>query len=711
MVASILPVARDVAPRGESEMGIWWLGPEEPPAWTTGLRTRVEAVGTPAALPLEAVDVVLLMPSAQWPGGTAQLLHAVRQRCPNAELVVVASDVAPAAEARLLRDGAALVLDDRVDPDLAVARLEQVLNLVRARRALRKAGDTPASDEQYGKRLMALSFASRLLTTLHDEDEVFRRLVDIAARELNSGRVSLMYVNREAGVLEMRYAVGIPEHVMREARPRLGEGIAGTCALLGKPLFIDDHRRVREMGVGDLREFIPDGTDFRNLPMSLTVPIRVKGTVVGVVNVTDRSDDQRYTQQDIAFIQALMGQAGYLLENQGLLRHLQDARAFSEQVINAIEDPLVVLDDDLRLVSCNRRFIKEFGGGAPGDMIWDVLPLPDEARQVVAQAILPDAPPSELLECHLGDRELEISLTPFADGDRPRLLVFMRDVTARRQMERRLMGAEKMASLGVLAAGVAHEINNPVSFIKANARHAVEYVDDLKAVIEAWHEAAEAAGALPEFAEPRRIEQEVDVGMLLDDLRVMMNDSLSGVARVERIVQSLRTFAHPDTERPSQADVPTLLENAITLTVGQWKYKLELVRDFEAVPPIWCLPNQLEQVFINLITNAAQAAAEWGRLTLTIRPADGGVRVLLEDTCGGIPPEILGRIFEPFFTTKDIGKGTGLGLSIAYNTLQNHGGRIEVRSIVGHGTCFALWLPAGDEERPIVAKQLSRYRI
>jgi signal transduction histidine kinase len=212
-------------------------------------------------------------------------------------------------------------------------------------------------------------------------------------------------------------------------------------------------------------------------------------------------------------------------------------------------------------------------------------------------------------------------------------------------------------------------------------------------------------------AAPRRVEAELDPADLFASMREIMQDSLDGVARVERIVQSLRTFAHPDTETPSQADLAGLVENAITLTVGQWKYKLELVRQFAAVPPVWCLPNQLEQVFMNLITNAAQAAAEWGRLEIAVAPAEGGVRISFADTCGGIPPAILGRIFEPFFTTKDIGKGTGLGLSIAYNTVQNHGGRIEVHSTPGAGTRFDLWLPAGDGQRPIVAKQLSRFRI
>ncbi len=709
-----LPLPREPSPRPERLPGVWWIGAGGPPAWLAQAGHRVDVAREPAELPLEGVDVVLLFASTEWPGGTAGLLHAARLRCPHAELVVLARDVSPAAEVRLLRGGAALVLDDRIEPDLAAARLEQVLALVRARRTLRRVGDAQVascSEEEYGKRLMALSFASRLLTTVHDENEVFQRLVDIVARELNSRRVSLMYVNREEGILEMRCAVGLPEHVIREAKPRLGEGIAGTCAVIGKPLFIDDPRRFRERGGNDLREFAVEGTDFRNLPMSLTVPIRVKGTVVGVVNVTDRRDDQRYSQQDIAFIQALMGQAGYLLENQGLMRHLQELRSFSERVINALEDPLVVLDDDLRIVSCNRRFMRAFGG-TPGEHAWDRLALPDEARQLVAAAFVEagEGVAREAQAWTLSDREYEASLTPFADGERPRLLIFLRDVSVRRQMERRLIGAEKMASLGVLAAGVAHEINNPVSFIKANARCAVEYLEDLERILDAWHAAA-ADGDAAAFAEPRRLEAELDLDEMFVSMRDMMSDCLDGVARVERIVQSLRGFAHPDTETPSQAQLAQLVENAVTLTVGQWKYKLELVREFGEVPPIWCLPNQLEQVFMNLITNAAQAASDWGRLAITIAPAEGGVRVSFSDTCGGIPPAIVGRIFEPFFTTKDIGKGTGLGLSIAYNTVENHGGRIVVDSTPGKGTRFDLWLPAGDGQRPIVAKQLSRFRI
>lgn len=575
--------------------------------------------------------------------------------------------------------------------------------------AIAIAPDEEAVESGGSRHHAALSLASHLLSTLHDENELFQRLVEILARELNSRRVSLMRVNREAGVLEMRAAVGIPQEVFALARPRIGEGIAGTCAAIGRPLFIDDHRRAR--GGSDLRAFLPEGMEGRNLPMSLTVPILVRGEVVGVVNVTDRADFEPYSGADITFISSVMAHAGHLFENAALMSHLASLRAFNERVLDTLADPLVVVDAEARVVSTNHRFDELFGG-EPGLLLWEILPLEPMQRDLlcVAMQAAPEALPADALESWaLAERLFDLQVTPFQDAGRQRQLVFLRDVTSRRQMERRLLAAEKMASLGVLAAGVAHEINNPIAFIKANARHTAEYFADLLGLLDQWR--GVAAHLPPDaVATLHRAETALDLPNLREDIQLMVKETMVGIERVERIVAGLKSFAHPDTERTREAELVPLLENAILLTQGQWKYKLEIIRDFADAPTIWCLPNQLEQVFMNLIVNAAQAAREWGHLKVVARPSEDGVALRFEDDCGGIPPGIVDRIFEPFFTTKDIGEGTGLGLAISYNIIESHGGRLRVETEHGRGTAFVIELPGGAAGRPLVVKQQSRFR-
>ena len=190
-----------------------------------------------------------------------------------------------------------------------------------------------------------------------------------------------------------------------------------------------------------------------------------------------------------------------------------------------------------------------------------------------------------------------------------------------------------------------------------------------------------------------------------------MRECLDGADRVQRIVQGLKSFAHPDTETAREAKPADLIEHAVLFTQGKWKYKLELRREVEDVPPIYCLAGPLEQVFMNLIVNAAQAAQTWARLDIRVRARDGGVEFVFRDTCGGVPEAIRGRIFEPFFTTKDVGEGTGLGLSIAYNIIESHGGRLALEVDEDIGSAFTVWLPVGADAKPIVAQQMSRFRI
>ncbi len=255
--------------------------------------------------------------------------------------------------------------------------------------------------------------------------------------------------------------------------------------------------------------------------------------------------------------------------------------------------------------------------------------------------------------------------------------------------QNQLLQSEKMASVGQLAAGVAHEINNPIGFVQSNLNSMREYVNDLFTILDAFGERLDAAQREAIAAEFRRI----DLPYLREDLPVLLDQSLDGVSRVIKIVRDLKDFSYVDRPEWQTANLHDCIESTLNLVNHELKYKATVVREYDALPAITCMPFQLNQVIMNLLINAAQAIADRGVITIrTIAEAES-VRLEISDTGKGIPREQLNRIFEPFFTTKPIGKGTGLGLSVSYGIVRKHGGTIEVSSTEGKGTTFVIRLP------------------
>lgn len=250
-----------------------------------------------------------------------------------------------------------------------------------------------------------------------------------------------------------------------------------------------------------------------------------------------------------------------------------------------------------------------------------------------------------------------------------------------------LLQSEKMASVGQLAAGVAHEINNPIGFVMSNIHTLRDYVESLLQVIDAYDQLGR------DTDEITGLKQKVDYAFLRDDIGKLLLESEDGVERVKHIVQDLKDFSHVDQAEWKPADLNSGLESTLNIVHNELKYKAVVVRDLQPLPLIECLPQQLNQVFVNLLVNAAHAIDQQGTITVRTQAVADGVSVEISDTGHGIAPEHLGRIFDPFFTTKPVGHGTGLGLSIAYGIVTKHGGRIEVTSAVGKGSTFRIVLP------------------
>jgi two-component system NtrC family sensor kinase len=267
-------------------------------------------------------------------------------------------------------------------------------------------------------------------------------------------------------------------------------------------------------------------------------------------------------------------------------------------------------------------------------------------------------------------------------------------ITRLQEAHDQLLQAEKMASIGQLAAGIAHEINNPVGFVNSNMGSLRTYVATLCRVIGAYEQALRAQGASPglvaHFAEVR---EQAELDYVQEDVTELIKESMDGLQRVKDIVQALKDFSHVDKSEWQVADLHAGLDSTLIIVANEIKYKANVEKHYGKIPEIACLASQLNQVFMNLLVNAAHAIKERGVITIRSGVDGDTVWVAIGDSGCGIAPENLNRIFEPFFTTKPVGSGTGLGLSLSYGIVKKHGGRIDVASIPGAGTTFTVRLP------------------
>ncbi|HSQ79681.1 MAG TPA: ATP-binding protein [Casimicrobiaceae bacterium] len=262
--------------------------------------------------------------------------------------------------------------------------------------------------------------------------------------------------------------------------------------------------------------------------------------------------------------------------------------------------------------------------------------------------------------------------------------------------QNQVVQSEKLASIGQLSAGVAHEINNPLAFVLSNFGSLEGYLSSLFGLLGAYIEADDAMGgsAPPALAPVRTMRSGVDVAFLRDDVRAIIDESREGLLRVKRIVQDLRDFSRGGTEELWETiDVHRALDSTLNIVRNEVKYKAKIVRRYGDLPEIECLPSRLSQVFLNLLVNASQAIEGNGAITIETGADASEVWIRFEDTGCGIAPGNLAHLFEPFFTTKPVGQGTGLGLAVSNSIVRKHGGRIDVESELGRGTRFTVRLP------------------
>jgi PAS domain S-box-containing protein len=317
----------------------------------------------------------------------------------------------------------------------------------------------------------------------------------------------------------------------------------------------------------------------------------------------------------------------------------------------------------------------------------------------------------------------DIGANSIVYNNRPCQVGFFRDVTKRKQAEEalarnmvqladmnrrlqenqiQLIQSEKMASFGQLAAGVAHEINNPVGFVMSNLGALQGYVAIFKKLLDFYDQLVVAlhAGNIPQqetlLREIEKIRSEEELSFILKDVDELLKESYNGAERVKDIVQNLTRFVRLDEAKMKEADINDGIEVTLKVIGNELKYKCQVHKKLEPLPPLLCYPSQLNQVFLNLLVNAAQAISEKGDIFIETRATDKEIIIRIADTGRGIAPEHIPKLFTPFFTTKPAGKGTGLGLSISQGIIQKHHGFIHAESELGKGATFTIHLPVSE---------------
>ncbi|MBC7917254.1 MAG: PAS domain-containing protein [Rhodoferax sp.] len=258
-----------------------------------------------------------------------------------------------------------------------------------------------------------------------------------------------------------------------------------------------------------------------------------------------------------------------------------------------------------------------------------------------------------------------------------------------------LVQSEKLASIGQLAAGVAHEINNPIGYIFSNFSMLEKYLSSLFEMLESYENSEQAHTDITVARELKIRRQVLEVDFLKQDIPELMKESKEGIVRVRKIVQDLKDFSHVDAKPEWQfTNLNQGIDSTLNVVNNEVKYKADIIKEYGDLPQVQCMPSQINQVVMNLVVNAAHAiGTDRGKIHIRTGVKDGSAWIEVADNGSGIPKDVIPRIFDPFYTTKPVGKGTGLGLSLSYGIIQKHRGHIDVRTEVGNGTTFRITLP------------------
>jgi signal transduction histidine kinase len=390
--------------------------------------------------------------------------------------------------------------------------------------------------------------------------------------------------------------------------------------------------------------------------------------------------------------------------------HAAPSSLWSDDAIwaaSTVKFPVLLLDDRRAVHAANPAALALAEKLAPGSGPESLVAMMSEQdwadsvrRGHWHGAVRPPSASPLALEIHCGHapdstRCFMVVLDISGRGERQRQYEeLQRTVDRLASAQEQLLQSEKMASIGQLAAGVAHEINNPIGYIGSNLGTLQDYSTALLALVQKYHEALFSESPAARREELLQARQRLDIDYIVGDLPNLLKESREGIERVTKIVQDLKDFSRVGRDQQMQpADLLQGLDSTLNIVWNDLKYKIRLEKHYGSLPPVECLASEINQVFLNLLLNAGQAIEQRGTIELASGCDEQEAWISITDSGCGIPPEALPYLFDPFFTTKPIGRGTGLGLAISYGIIAKHHGRIDVSSRVGHGSTFRVVLP------------------
>ncbi len=543
-----------------------------------------------------------------------------------------------------------------------------------------------------------------------DLNEVVELIVQESVKNLNVEQAAVMLLQQDERSDPFR-TMARKAHSGVEVVPfRFGQQLTGWMLKNRRPLLINDLANDERF-----RMVADEAFSIRSL---LSVPLRAKGQMVGLLNVFNKRGDEGFTSEDQRLLSIIASQSSQIVENARLYEELQlrsrevedSEKKYRALTQGASEAIFLASVANHRLLEVNER--AEAMTEVPrerllGRTLAQVLSVPEFEDPATYQRM--EDGENVRLSFHAGEgarrRFYDLSATLVSYSAHKLIQVICLDVTERvhlaehlkvhaeeleREVEQRtralrdsqskLVQQEKMAALGKLVAGIAHEMNTPIGTINSNA-------DTLSRSLHAVRQTLEAPDTPESIRENRRLRQLL---ALLEDIAKI---NKLACERIVSIVGSLRNFARLDEADLQIADLHEGLDSTLTLVHHELKNRITVIKEYGDIKPVRCHPNQINQVFMNLLVNASQSILEKGEVRIRTFVEDGMAKVSISDTGVGIPAENLSRIFDPGFTTKGVGVGTGLGLSICFKIAQDHGGSIDVESEVGRGSTFTLALP------------------
>ncbi len=606
-----------------------------------------------------------------------------------------------------------------IDVDARSAADGQPEALAGANDAARERARLPLEAYERAQQWEVLSEVGRIVNATHELPAMLRAVAHQLERIIPYRRINVAFYEPATNeIVQHHIAAGQTDQIRAPMRLPAQNTISWRVMQGRRTQIVPD---TRASDVPRMRELEREGVLY-----VVSLPMLREGRCLGVLNV-DSGQPRAFSDAQVAFLELLADHLAIAVDNARLFHELEhelaerertetalrDSEARYRQIIEVSNEGIWMIDADGTIVFANARVSRMLGYSVDelvGSNVGEFIVVED--RAVVAEKLAArrsgrsDRYDLRLRHKDGSTRWVLISASPFFDEAQQFVgaVSMFTDITDQRRAEAELRQAQKLESVGRLAAGIAHEINTPIQFVGDNThflRDCFSSLTDLIGRYRALCEAAERShvdDAL--LAQIREAEAAADLDYLAEEVPRAVEQTLDGVQRVATIVQAMKDFAHTRLPGMAPADVNRGLLSTLTVAANELKYVADVETDLADLPPVVCRLDELNQVFINLLVNAAHAIADVhaqtgqrGIIRVTTRQQGADVIVTIADTGAGIPDEIQDKVFEQFFTTKEVGRGTGQGLPLARSVVEKHGGSLTFESEVGRGTTFSVRIP------------------